>query len=189
MDSAPSSDRRLIDKLIREITCAELHAGEHGPREARRIGEAPPVIALREVSNHATIMRSRFLEVLTAHELRLGRQGLGAALATLRNVVVEAAPRGGDPQRAFRTALLDLRHGVEVVQLLRDAARREMLFGVIRWCDDWLGARRTLVARVEAQLAWYVEHEHDGYMVPPVEELEDMSRSSDFDDWHADRTT
>jgi hypothetical protein len=189
MDSAPSIDRRLIDKLIREITCAELQAGEHAPREARRLGEAPPVIALREVAAHANVMRSRFIEVLAAHDLRLGRQGLGAALATLRNVVVEAVPSVIDPERSFRMALLELRHCVEIVKLLRDAARRELLFGVIRWCDDWLGARRTLVARVEAQLAWFVEHEQAGYEVPQVEAVEATSQTGELDDWHADRTT
>lgn len=175
MHSAPSADRRLIDRLIREIVHVELQAGEHGARETKRLGDVPPAIALREVAAHAAIMRTRFVEVLAAHELRLGRSGLGATLATLRHVVGD---RVIDPERAFRTALLELRHGLDVVKLLRDAARREQLFGVIRWCDDWLGARRTLVARVEAQLAWYAEQENLAELAPPGD-----------DDWHADRTT
>ena len=52
-------------------------------------------------------------------------------------------------------ALLDLRHGIDVVRVLREVARLDELFGLIRWCDDWLPARRALVARVEAQLAWF----------------------------------
>ncbi|HSN25392.1 MAG TPA: hypothetical protein VLT45_03880 [Kofleriaceae bacterium] len=62
-----------------------------------------------------------------------------------------------DPERAYRGALLDLRHGLDVVRVLRDVARLEELFALIRWCDDYLAARRTLVARVEAQLAWFAE--------------------------------
>ena len=62
-----------------------------------------------------------------------------------------------DAERAYRAALLDLRHGLDVVRVLREVARLEELFALIRWCDDWLAARRTLVARVEAQLGWFAE--------------------------------
>ena len=146
--------RRLLDKLVREITRAELQAVDHPVREARRIGDSPPVLALREVALHAGAMRPRFETLLQGHDVTLHRGGFGATLATLRHLVVE---RVIDAERSYRTALLDLRHGIDVVKLLRDVARREMLFGVIRWCDDWLCARRTLVAGVEAQLGWFAE--------------------------------
>jgi hypothetical protein len=146
--------RRLLEKLIREITRAEAQALDHPVREAKRVGEVAPVHALREVALHAAIMRPRFEEVITGHGISRHRSGLGASLATLRHLVVD---RVIDAERSFRTSLLDLRHGIDVVKLLREVARREELFGVIRWCDTWLGARRTLVARVEAQLAWYAE--------------------------------
>jgi hypothetical protein len=151
--SGPES-LRLLDKLVREITRAELQAIDHPVRERRRLGDSPPVQALRDVALHAGAMQPRFETLLRGHDVALHRGGLGATLATLRHLVVE---RVIDAERAYRTALLDLRHGIDVVKLLRDVARREMLFGVIRWCDDWLGARRTLVARVEAQLAWFAE--------------------------------
>jgi hypothetical protein len=72
-------------------------------------------------------------------------------VSTLRMI----ADRVHDAERSFRAALLDLRHGLDVASMLRGVARHDGLFGVIRWCDDWLRARRTLVARVEAQLAWF----------------------------------
>ncbi len=146
--------RRLMDKLIREISRAETQASEHAPREAKRIGDVPPVHALREVAAHAAAMRGRFELLLQGHGISAGRTGVGASLASLRSLVVD---RVVDPERAFRTAVLDLRHGIDVVKLLREIARCEELFGVIRWCDDWLGARRSLVTRVEAQLPWFVE--------------------------------
>ncbi|MBA3397569.1 MAG: hypothetical protein H0T89_33405 [Deltaproteobacteria bacterium] len=147
--------RRLLDKLIREISRSESQAIEHAPREAKRVGEVPPIAALREVAQHAGLMRTRFETLLHGHDITINRAGLGATLSTLRSLVVD---RVVDPERAYRTALLDLRHGIDVVKLLREIARAEGLFGVIRWCDDWLGARRTQVARVEAQLVWYAEH-------------------------------
>jgi len=156
MEGAFSPDRRLLDKLIREIGRSEVQAIEHASREHRRVGDVPPVDALREVATHASAMRPRFIALLSAHEVH-SRRGLGATLATLRDLLFD---RSIDPERAFRTALLDLRHGIEVVKLMREVTRRGELFGVIRWCDDWLEARRTLVARVEAQLSWFAAQEH-----------------------------
>lgn len=155
MESAFSPDRRLLDKLIHEIGRSERQAIEHASREQKRVGDVPPVEALRDVAVHASKMRARFLILLTGHDVS-SRRGLGATLATLRDLIFD---RSIDPERAFRTALLDLRHGLEVAKLLREVARRQELFGVIRWCDDWLGARRTLVARAEAQLSWFADQE------------------------------
>ncbi|HSD89042.1 MAG TPA: hypothetical protein VLB44_16050 [Kofleriaceae bacterium] len=133
---------------------SEAQAIEHAPREAKRIGETAPVQALRDVAAHALAMRPRFDQVLDGHALEAGRGGIGATLSTLRLLVTE---RIHDAERAYRASLLDLRHGLDVVRVLREVARLEELFALIRWSDDWLTARRTLVARVEAQLAWFAE--------------------------------
>jgi hypothetical protein len=146
--------RRLLDKLLRELVRSEAHAVDHVPREQRRIGHAPPVAALRDVAAHALDMRPRFEQLLDGHELVSAKSGIAATLSSLRALVTD---RMQDPERAYRGALLDLRHGLDVVRVLRDVARLEELFALIRWCDDWLVARRTLVARVEAQLAWFAE--------------------------------
>src|SRR5205807_9737509 len=111
---------------------------------------------LPAVAMHAVQLR---LSPRQAHEAHggVGRDSIVTTLPTLRHRVADPML---DAARAFRAALLDLRHGVDVVRVLREAARLEELFAVIRWCDDWLGARRTLVARVEAQLAWFAEQPH-----------------------------
>jgi hypothetical protein len=149
-----SDRRRLLDKLLRELVRSEAYALDHVPREQRRIGDAPPVAALREVAEHALEMKPRFDQLLDGHDLVSAKSGIAATLASLRQLVTD---RLQDPERAYRGALLDLRHGLDVVRVLRDVARLEELFALIRWCDDWLTARRTLVARVEAQLAWFAE--------------------------------
>lgn len=145
--------RRLLDKLTREVTRVEGQVIEQPVREAKRIGDAPPVLALRDIAEHAVDMRPRFELMVDRHGLVLHRFAVGA-LTTLRHMVID---RVVDPERSYRSILLELRHGLEVVKLLRESSRREELFGVIRWCDDWLAARRTLVARAEAQLAWFAE--------------------------------
>lgn len=144
--------RRLVEKLLREIARAETQAIEHAPREARRLGATPPVAALQDIANHAASMQTRIAGVLRAYDMVVARPSFGTTLASLRNLVVD---RVHDSERAFRAALLELRHGVDVVKLLREVAHTEELFGVIRWCDDWLVVRRPLVARVEAQLTWF----------------------------------
>jgi hypothetical protein len=152
---APQSERRrLLEKLLRELVRAEEQAIEHASREAKRIGETPPVTALREVAVHVQSMRPRFAHVLEGHALVTGRGGITATLSTLRHLVTD---RIHDAERAYRAALLDLRHGLDVVRVLREVGRLEELFALIRWCDDWLPARRTLVARVEAQLQWFAD--------------------------------
>lgn len=152
-EEGPKERRRLLDKLVREVLRCEQHAMEHAPREARRIGDVPPVEVLREIAAHASAMRARFERMLIGHDVSTSRGGFAATLATLRHIVVD---RVVDPERAYRTALLDLRHGIDVVRLLREIARQEPLFGIIRWCDDWLRDRCMQVARSEAQLSWFV---------------------------------
>jgi hypothetical protein len=163
--------RRLLLKLIRETARSEAQALEHPAREVKRIGPMPPIDALQGVADHVTLMQPRFAMVLDGHglETQHARGGIAATFASLRHLVVD---RVTDPERAYRTALLDLRHGLEVVKLLRENARREMLLGLIRWCDDWLGARRTLVARVEAQLGWFAEREAILIELASTEDLE-----------------
>jgi hypothetical protein len=165
---------RLLDRLIREIDRSEAQAVDHAARMEKLIGlAAGPVVALTEVAQHAQSLRPRFETIVAAYELHMGRSGgIAATLSSLRGLVTD---RIVDAERAYRTCLLDLRHGIDVVKLAREVARNEELFGIIRWCDDWLGARRTLVARVEAQLVWFVEDA--GVVIEP--------RAA----WHDDRTT
>jgi len=163
--------RRLLDRLIREIYRGEVQAAEHAAHEAALIGEAPPVLALREIADHVVAMRERFDRIVRAHDIATGRTGIGATLSTLRGLT----DRILDPERAYRTYLLDLRHGIDVVRLAREVTRSEELFGIIRWCDDWLGARCTLVARVEAQLVWFVE-EAGVALIPPSTVAEVVSQ-------------
>jgi hypothetical protein len=165
--SATTDRRRLLDKLVRELIRSEAQAIEHPPREARRIGESPPVRALRDVASHAVAMRPRFQAALDGHELGSGRAGI--TLSTLRQLVTD---RIHDAERTYRASLLELRHGVDIVRVMREVARAEELFALIRWCDDWLNARRTLVTRVEAQLAWFAAQPAEPVAPEPVDDTQ-----------------
>jgi hypothetical protein len=173
MQGPPSERHRLLEKLLRELVRSEEQAVEHAPREAKRIGESEPVDALRDVALHALSMRPRLRLVLDGHDLTTARGGITATLSTLRHIVTD---RLHDAERAYRAALLDLRHGLDVVRVLREVARLEELFALIRWCDDWLAARRTLVARVEAQLEWFADQV---FLSPPPSQDAPVADSSD----------
>jgi hypothetical protein len=159
MPSGSSSKReRLLHKLLREVTRSESQAVDHAAAESRRIGDAPPAIALREVAAHVLAMKPRLVEMSSAHGLELHRSAFGSRLSTLRQLVADrVSPALADAEHAYRTAILDLRHGIDVVRVLREVSRRHELFGLIRWSDDWLRARRTLVAGVEARLVWFAD--------------------------------
>jgi hypothetical protein len=145
--------RSVGDKLVREIARAEQQAIAHAVREANRLGDVPPVRALCEVADHAQSVQARLAFVVVGHDLAWPHR----APRPRNRLAVH------DPERAFRGALLDLRHGITLVERLHDHAGADGIFGILRWCDDWLRARRTLVARVAARLAWYVDgiDEHD----------------------------
>jgi hypothetical protein len=146
---------RLLNKLLRELLRAEHRAMDHALREARRTGETPPAAALRAIAAHSQAMRPRLIRQLDGHALVPEHARISATLTTLRYIFAERVHH--DAERAYRVALHDLRHGVDVVRVLREVARLDELLGLIRWCDDWLSARRTLVARASAQLAWFGE--------------------------------
>jgi len=172
-----SSDRRrLLEKLIREVTRCEALASDHPTREARRIGDTPPVLALREVAAHARVMRPRFEAMVSGHDLIPIRRG---RVSSLKRLVIEHVV---DPERSFRIALLDLRHGVEVVQIMYEVVREAEMFGLRRWAIDWLVARRTLIARVEAQLAWYAIQRSDTVLAPTPPIVEPPREDADTPD-------
>jgi len=158
--------RHFLGRLVREISRAELVAIEHAAREAHRLGDAPPVLALRAVAAHAAAMQPRLAAIVSGYGVPPARGGLGAVLAKLRDLVVDRIVQG---ERAYRIALLDLRNGLDLVKLLREATRGHQLLGMIRWCDDWLSARRPLVAHAERELAWFSAPPAPGDALPRVE--------------------
>jgi hypothetical protein len=160
--------RHFLGRLVREISRAEQVAIEHAARESRRLGEEPPpAIALRALAAHAEAMQPRFAAMASGYGVPATRGGLGTALATLRDLIVDRIVQG---ERAYRIALLDLRNGLDLVKLLREAARGDRLFGLIRWCDDWLSARRPLLAHAERELTWFSAAAAPADAIPRVEE-------------------
>ncbi len=148
--------RRVVHKLVRELVRAEDRACEHAERMSEQAADAPPTKALRAVAEHVESMRGRLYYVSSGYGVSVARARIRSTLSQLRNRVVENLK---DTMRAYQFVIDDLREGLTLVQSLRGMARTDGLLGIVRWCDDWLAARRTLLLRAEAQLMWFEERE------------------------------
>jgi hypothetical protein len=51
-----------------------------------------------------------------------------------------------------------MRHGVDLVELIGYAARREGDTALATWCEGWLERRRPLIEAAARHLAWFGEH-------------------------------
>ncbi|MDB4958528.1 MAG: hypothetical protein JWO36_6097 [Myxococcales bacterium] len=147
--------QRLRNKLCRELAQSEHDAVIHTAREARRLGDTPPAAALRAITAHAREMEPSVDQLLA--DQPVGR-ALGRAVAqtfsTLRHLFFD---RLIDAERSFRGTLLGLRHGVDCVRLLREVGVYANDVALMRWCDQYLLERLSLLEQAEQTLAWFAE--------------------------------
>ncbi|MDQ3364019.1 MAG: hypothetical protein M3680_01125 [Myxococcota bacterium] len=147
---------KLCTKLCRELAQSEHSATVHTRREARRLGPVPPAAALLAIAQHADSQRPRFESLMVKRQpvgLRLGR-GFGELFSRLRHALFD---RLIDTERSFRGTLLGLRHGVDVVRLLREVALRTGDTHLMRFCDEWLDERHCHLEHAEQTLAYFAE--------------------------------
>jgi hypothetical protein len=149
--------QKLLRSLGRELFQTEASARLHCKREAERLGDAPPAAPLMKAAAHA----EQALKSLWRRGI--GRQVPGSVvgavagvlLSNVRELFLDRVIRG---ERSYRGTLLGMRHGVDLVFLLKDVARQEGDIELEVWCDDWLSVRVPLVQQTEASLAWFAEH-------------------------------
>ncbi|HEY4181643.1 MAG TPA: hypothetical protein VGM90_32590 [Kofleriaceae bacterium] len=132
---------------------AEDRAIEHVERELNRHRAGGPAIAMAALGAHIDAMRDRFTYVCDGYGISAGRSRVRGVMTSLKQFVVSPS----DAMRAYEFALDDLAQSMEIVKGLRVLAKADGLFGIVRWCDDWLAARRTIVTGATAQLTWYAE--------------------------------
>lgn len=145
---------KLLVKLFHELFQTEQSAVSHPQREAERLGSVPPAQALRETSAHAERVLKELPELAAQHNLPTSRigQSVGQLFSNMRQWFADHLL---DEERSYRGTLLGLRHGVDLVLLIRHAARVEGDPGLEGWCTTWLTERVPLVDEVAAQLAWF----------------------------------
>lgn len=158
-DSMPDSDARmtrsLLDRLWPEVFQAERSAERHPLIEAERLGEWPPGVPMRLVSAHATnaLAQAHVLAEARGVDGKALGKSFGESFSLLRD---NAADLLLDLETSYRGTLLGIRHGIDVLRLLRHAAEGDT--ELQRWADDWLDERVRLCAAVQDQLAWFAAH-------------------------------
>lgn len=147
----------LLQSLFRELFQSERSAMKHPRREAERLGGGPAAQALIAVSDHAKQVFAELSAAARASDIGVSRAGMaiGSLFSIARHVVLD---RAVDAERSYRGTLLGMRHGIDVVKLIRkvaDASGRVELAG---FCTRWLEEREPLVERVESAMSWFAEH-------------------------------
>jgi hypothetical protein len=147
----------LLRKLFTELSQAERSASRHGRREAERFGSAPPARALRAVVEHADREQREIADLVRRTGLRGSRVGalVGESFSVVRELI---ADRLVDAERSYRTTLLGMRHGVDLVDLIRRVADASGQVEIGGFCTRWLEERRALVEPVAHALAWFASH-------------------------------
>lgn len=148
----------LLDALFPELFQTERSAERHGRREAARLGDSAPGAALRAIVAHAERVNAELPRLAEREDVPRATRTvrlLGAAFSLARTTVID---RLIEHERSYRGTLLGLRHGVDLVRMIRhvaDAAGRVEIAG---FCTRWLEEREPLVARVEQAMTWFAHH-------------------------------
>jgi hypothetical protein len=147
----------LLRGLMMELMRGERAAIRQPRRDAQRFGKAPPAQALRAVAEHAEKNLPTLREVALRHDLAPGRLMViaGSLLAMARHRISD---RIVETERSYRDTLLDLRHGLDVMKLLRRIADASGLVELGGFCTSWLEEREPLVERVEGAMSWFASH-------------------------------
>jgi hypothetical protein len=159
VDAAHSANtlQSLKRTLGHELFQTETSAVRHCRREARRFGDAAPSRAMLAVAEHASSVLEELPALAAQHGMPVSRSG--AAVGALFSEVRERlADHFIDAERSYRGTLLGMRHGEDVVRMLRHVAEASSDATLVAFCDAWLGAREPLVEQAAQQLAWFADH-------------------------------
>ena len=154
--ASESIEHELLVSLFRELFQTEQSAKLHPLREANRLGEVPPAAALRAVAAHAERVMAELPELAQKNQLPISGAGvmLGSFLSNFRQLVID---RLVEPERSYRGTLIGMRHGVDLVGLIRHVARVQNNSGLGKWCETWLAERTPLVEAVAKELEWFAQ--------------------------------
>jgi hypothetical protein len=147
---------RLRRKLCRELAQSEHDARVHTRREARRLAQTPPALALRAIAAHADALQPRFAALVSRDQpigLALGRT-VGAMFSGVRHALFD---RVIDRERSYRATLLGLYHGLDTARLLREVCARAGDVYLARFCDELVSERGVLLEQAQHALAWFAD--------------------------------
>jgi glycine/D-amino acid oxidase-like deaminating enzyme/nitrite reductase/ring-hydroxylating ferredoxin subunit len=151
-----SMEQRLLRHLSHELWQTEVSASQHCRREAERLGDTPPARALLAAAEHADAVLAELPNLTQGRPL--ATSGIGMAIGKMFSEVRDTiADKLVTSERSYRGTLLGLRHGVDLVHLLRNAAARTQDEALTAFLDSWLRKREPIVNEVVAQLQWFAD--------------------------------
>lgn len=153
----PRTERAWLSSLMRELFQTECSAKTHPRIEAERLGDVPPASAMRAVADHADAAFSDLPRLARKHGLPISRggEGVGKAFSMLREALGDLLL---SIERSYRGTILGMRHGIDLVVLIREVAKLEGETELVEWCSTWLDRRRPLVEAAAEQLSWFASH-------------------------------
>lgn len=155
--AAATGDDALLGRLFVELFQTEESARKHPRVEAERLGDTPPGRAMRAVAGHAVRVLPELRRLAEAEGLGTRSAGswIGDAFSLARRIAFD---RMLDREKSYRGTLLGLYHGIDVVRLLRAAARAHGRDRIASFCDAWLDERIGLIEAAGRQLDWFGAH-------------------------------
>lgn len=154
-DAEEALERRAwLSALMRELFQTERSAKSHPTLEAERLGDNPPGRAMRAVAEHATATLDDLPRLAQAHGLPVsaGGEAVGKVFSLLRDSLGDLLL---NMERSYRGTLLGMRHGLDLVTLLRDVALLDEDEELVEWCTTWIDKRRPLVDAAADELEWF----------------------------------
>jgi hypothetical protein len=158
--SGDASDAQaFLTSLTRELFQTETSAARHCRREADRLGESEPALALRAVADHADAILSELPGLAERNGMPISKGGkmTGALFSQLRDKMFDMLI---DSDRSYRGTLLGCRHGLDVVRMLQHLACEMGKPDLDAFCAAWLNTRTVLVQKVEDELKWFAKNPH-----------------------------
>ena len=173
----------LLRTLFTELAQTERSAAVHPQREAERYPGTPPALAMLRVAAHAAAMRPQLVALAETYGLESGESSgtaIGEALSKMREVFIDKLVQ---TERSYRATLVGMRHGVDIVSLIRSVARRSGAIELAGWCEQWLDQRPRLVSDVEVAMHWFASNP-EAAIAPTrtptaVDKVRDALRSGD----------
>jgi hypothetical protein len=157
MTASSSFSETLLNNLLREVYQTETSAVQHCKREAERLGSSSPAAAMVAISEHASRAMPRLVELCQRENLPVSAAG-GLAGRLFSQVRDKLADRIVQSERSYRLTLVGIRHGIDLMRMVRSAAESADRSALSEFCSVWLDTRVVLTQHVEDEMRWFVRH-------------------------------
>jgi hypothetical protein len=154
-----SETKQLFESTLRELFQAERSGSRHPRVEAQRLGQGPPAAIMDEIASHASTALEELDDIARERGVRPSddMKAIGRTLSGFRNQFADLTMT---QEQSFRMTLLGVRHGIDLVRLLRELALVAHDEDLRQWSERWLLRRLDLAEQAETALEWFVANPH-----------------------------